>query len=420
MRRLFMVTGAAALIVAGALVVNRVFSRAVEIPKTQARRGELVISLRVAGQVDAKRAYTITAPRIRNIQITWMAKEGSLVQSGDPVIRFDSSQQQQELADQQSQLKIAEKSLERERQEYEIQEKQLALELRQAQRNYDEKKHDAPKVAEEARLQLDVAELREKAALDQIRSDVQKAELEVQRARDKVANAEHELAQMSLTAPIPGMVVYLDIWKGNSMAKIQEGDSPWPGQGLINLPDLSEMMVKAAVSEVDAGRVAEGQEVNLSLDALPDTTFRGTVARKGTLARRKDDGSQVNIFDLEIAILDKDPRLKPGMSASAEIIVDRIADVVTVPLEAVFESNGKPIVYLENRRPREISPGRRSDQEIEVTAGLQGGETVLLVDPNLAKSGLPGERATEPELNKGRTPQSIGAPSRETRSSSSG
>lgn len=403
MRRLFLWGAAVFLLLAGVLIVSRVFSRPVETPQVKSRRGELLLSLRVSGQVDAKRAYTITAPRIRNIQITWLAKEGSMAQAGDPVIRFDSSQQQQELADQESQLKIAEKSLQRAQQEYAIQEKQLALELRQAQRNYDEKRHEAPKVAEEARLQLEVAELRARAALDQIRSDGQKAELEVQRARDKVANARRELEQMTLAAPIPGMVVYLEIWKGSSMAKIQEGDSPWPGQGLVNLPDLSEMIVKATVSEVDAGQVKEGQEAIISLDAAPDTTFRGTVVRKGTLARKKDDGSQVNVFDLEIAVADRDERLKPGMSASSQIVVERIPDVVSVPLEAVFEVEGKPIVYLENKRPRDITPGRRNDQEIEVVNGLRGGETVLLIDPTLNRKGLPGEKATEPELNRGRT-----------------
>jgi multidrug efflux pump subunit AcrA (membrane-fusion protein) len=125
----------------------------------------------------------------------------------------------------------------------------------------------------------------------------------------------------------------------------------------------------------------------------------------------------VNVFDVEIAVLDKDERHKPGMSASAEIVIERVADVVTVPLEAVFETAGKPIVYLESKRPREVTPGRRNDQEIEISAGLQGGETVLLVDPALARrGGLPGEKAAEPELNKGRSPRSLSLPAREAKS----
>ncbi len=403
-------------IVGGILIGGRVLSRPVETPKTKARRGEMLISLQVTGQVAAKRAYTITAPRIRNIQITWLAPEGSLVQAGDPVVKFDSSQQQAELTDQESQLKISETSLGRARQEYAIQEKQLALELRQAQRNFDEKKHEAPKIAEEAKLQLELAELKATAQLDQIKADVQKAELEVQRARDKVTMAHKELEQMTQVAPIPGMAVYLNIWKGSTEGKVQAGDSPWPGQGLVDLPDLGEMLLKATVSEVDAGRVEPGLPVLISLDAVSDRTFAGKIERKGTLARRKDESSRVNVFDIEAAILDHDERLKPGMSASGKIVVERIPDVVSVPLEAVFEISGKTVVYLDNKKPREVKTGRRNDQEIEIVAGLSDGETVLLVDPTVARQGMPGDKATEPELNKGRSggtpaPAGAGAPS---------
>ncbi len=412
MRRISVIVLALIIVAGGIFVGERVLSRPVETPKAKARRGEMLISLQVTGQVAAKRAFTITAPRIRNIQITWLAPEGSLVQAGDPVVRFDSSQQQAELTDQESQLKISETALGRARQEFSIQEKQLALELRQASRNYDEKKHEAPKVADEAKLQLELAELKATAQLDQIRADVQKAELEVQRARDKVNVARKELEQMTQTAPIPGMAVHLNIWKGSSEGKVQEGDSPWPGQGLVDLPDLGEMLLKATVSEVDAGRVEPGLPVIISLDAVPDRTFAGKIERKGTLARRKDESSRVNVFDVEAAILEHDERLKPGMSASGKIVVEQIPDIVTVPLEAVFEVSGKTIVYLDNKKPREVKTGRRNDQEIEIVSGLSGGETVLLVDPTVARPGMPGDKATEPELNRGRaggTPAPAGA-----------
>jgi len=405
MRRLLLLLAVAAAVAGVILLADKLLSRPVEIPTTVVRRGELLVTVNVTGECDAKHAHTVVAPRVRNIQITWMAPEGSLVQAGDPVLRFDSSQQQAELAENESTLKISKTALERARQELAIQEKQLELALQQAQRNYDEKKHDAPKVAEEAKLELELAELNANAKLDQIKSDVQKAELEVQRAKDKVALAQKELDQMTLTAPIPGMVVYLNIWKGSSEGKVQEGDSPWPGQGLINLPDLSEMIVKATVSEVDAGRVEPGQETLITLDAIPDARFQGEVTSKSTLARRKDPNSKLNVFDLEIAIKEKDDRLKPGMSASCRIVIERVPDVVLVPLEAVFEREGKTVVYLDNKKEQPVEVGRRNDMEIEIASGLKEGESICLVDPNQAKEPLPGDRATEPELNRGR-PQS--------------
>lgn len=380
-----------------------------EIPTIAARSGVLELTLRATGTVDAKRAVTIAAPRVRNIQITWMAPEGTMVNLGEPVIRFDSSVQEADLAENQSSLQINQATLERQQQELAIQEKQLSLALRQAQRKYDEQKHEAPKIAEEARLELEVAELNARAKLDQIRADVQKAELEVARAKDKLGLAQRELEQMTLAAPIPGMVVYLEIWKGNGMSKLQQGDSPWPGQGLINLPDLSEMIVNATVSEVDANQVFVGQDVKISLDAFPGVEFRGKVSTKGTLARKKEPNSKINVFDVQVAILDTDDRLKPGMSSSCRIIIDRLEDVVSLPIEAVFEVDGKPRVYLANRKPRDVTVGRRSDTEIEITSGLEAGEEVCLSDPSVEPEGSGDEEATEPELNRGRS-STNGAP----------
>jgi multidrug efflux pump subunit AcrA (membrane-fusion protein) len=322
-------------VLGGVLGVNAIFTKTYDVPTAAVRKGELIISQQVSGEVEAKRAYTISAPRVRNLQITWMAPEGSQVKEGDPVIKFDASQQMTDLNDQKSNLKIQEATLARVSQEYNIQKKNLELELLKAERKYDEQKHEAPKLAEEARVELDLARLNIDAKLEQLQADVDKARLEVQRAQDKVNMSEHELAQLTINAPIPGMVVYLDIWKGSGMSKVQEGDSPWPGQGLINLPDLSEMKVEATISEVDAAKVDSGMQVMVSVDAIPDRTFNGVVTGKGTLAHRKDYNSKINVFDVTIAILDADTRLKPGMSAAGKVVIERRQDVVAVPLEAV-------------------------------------------------------------------------------------
>lgn len=387
-------------VVGGYLGINSLFSKSIDIPTVAADMGQLIITQQVTGTVDAARAFTVSAPRIRGIQITRLAEEGSQAQAGDTLIQFDATKQAAELKDHESTLKIRQTTLGRVEQEYTLQKKNLELELRRAERKYDEQKHEAPRLAEEAKLELDLATLNYDGKLAQLSADVQKAELEVERARDQVAVSRHEMEQLTITAPIPGMVVHLEIWKGGQMSKVQEGDSPWPGQGLINLPDLTEMIVNATVSEVDAARVIKGLEVVVTLDALPGMRYTGEVIKKSTLARRKDPSSKINVFDLEISILDKDDQLKPGMSAAARIIIDQIGGVVKVPLEAVFERGGRTVVYLSNKKEREVQVGRRNDMEIEIIDGLEVGEQICLIDPR--QEPLPGDRATEPELNKGR------------------
>jgi RND family efflux transporter MFP subunit len=254
-------------------------------------------------------------------------------------------------------------------------------------------------------MEKELAELNFGAKLDQLKGDVDKSEVEVQRAQDNRDQSQREFDQLTVMAPIPGLVVYLEIWKGSGMDKVQEGDSPWPGMGLVKLPDLSEMIVKTAVSEVDASKVDSAQEVEVRLDALPDKTYSGKVIKKGTLARKKESGSNINVFDVEVAILDHDDDLKPGMSASCEIIVERLFDLVSVPMEGVFEQEGQTVVYLKNKKKREVEVGRRNDVSIEVVSGLEGDEEICLLNPTLDEQGLPGDKAIEPELNKGRADQ---------------
>ncbi|KAA3632974.1 MAG: efflux RND transporter periplasmic adaptor subunit [Calditrichaeota bacterium] len=400
MKKYYLIGIVLVVILLGYYGVNALFTKSYEIPTANVQRGEFIISLDESGSVDAKRAMTLSAPRVRGLQITWLAPEGSMIEEGATVIKFDNTEQLTELTDNESNLKINKNSLERARKEYTIQEKQLKLDLEKAKRNYDEKKYDAPRIAEEAKMEFELAELNFEAKLEQLKADVDKAEVEVQRSEEKVRKAQRELEQLNLKAPIPGLVVYLEIWKGGTMDKVQEGDSPWPGQGLINIPDLSEMIVKTTVSEVDASKVDSGQAVMITLDAFPDKVYDGVVITKSTLARKKESGSKINVFDVEVQINNNDGELKPGMSASSKIIIQKLPDVVSVPLEAVFEKDGKTVVYLDNKKRREISVGQKNDMYIEVIEGLDGDESVCLLDPTLDEQGLPGDKATEPEINK--------------------
>lgn len=391
------------IILIGYYGVNALFTKSYDIPTTKITTSDMLIALNENGTIDAKRAMVLSSPRIRGLQITWLAPEGSMVKEGDPVIRFDATQQLTDLADNESNLKINQNSLERAKKEYTIQEKQLKLNLEKAKRNYDEKKHEAPRVAEEAKMEYELAQLNFDAKLEQLEADVEKAKVEVKRSQDKVDQAQRELDMMTINAPIPGLVVYLEIWKGGTMSKVQEGDSPWSGQGLIKIPDLSEMIVKTTVSEVDAAKVDTGQAVIIKLDAIPDQVYNGTVTKKSTLARKKDTDSKINVFDVEVTINNINTDLKPGMSASAQIVINELQDVLSVPIEAVFEKDGKTVVYKKNKDQVEVEVGRKNDMMIEIKSGLEDGDEICLLDPTLDEAGLPGDKATEPEINKDNT-----------------
>jgi len=353
-------------------------------PVVEAGSGEFVIKLTENGEMKAKRAVTISAPRVRGkLLITRMAPEGSTVKKGDFLLQFDTTEQDKDLADSKANLQIAEANLRRSEADIALQKEQLDLELNRARREAKEKQFEAPLIREDAERALRVAEQKQKSQVAMLEADLDKLRVEVDQARTKLQSAQNDLDQMTITAPIPGLVVYLDIWKGGQEGKVQEGDSPWPGQGLINLPDLSEMQMATTVSEVDIQKVKVGQDALVTLDAFPDRTYHGKVTSVGTLARKKSYQSELNVFDVDITLDESDEYLKPGMSAKAEIIVDRVPGAVWVPIEAVFEREGNTVVYVGSRNPKpvEVEVGERSDTDVIIKSGLEGGEKICLTDP---------------------------------------
>lgn len=384
MRRYWKIGAGIVALIIVIIIAASIFSGKVDLPTAAAQSGEFVITLTENGELKAQRAVSVVAPRVRGkMLITKLAPEGSVVKAGDFLIQFDASEQHATLQDNQANLKIAQANLNRALADLELQKQQLELDLEKAERNAKEKAYEAPAIKQEAEKELELARLKKETQLKLLEADIEKLRVEVDRAKDKVTTAQNDLAQMTLKAPIPGLVVYMDIWKGNQMAKVQEGDSPWPGQELINLPDLSAMQVKTSVSEVDVDKLKLGQETNIKLDAYPEPTFHGKVTKISTLARRKDWNSRINVFDVEVTLDSADPKMKPGMSAKADIVVEKIPNSIWVPIEAVFEKEGKTVVYLMGSRSKkvEVEVGKRSDTHVAITKGLKGGEKVALVDP---------------------------------------
>jgi len=367
-----------------------------EIPTATVSRGDFVVSLSENGRLAAKRSVTISAPRIRGaLQIVKLAEEGTIVNEGDFLIQFDPTEQETKLRDAESELRIARANLEKAKAQYEMDVRQLDLDLKKAERSYSEKLSEAPIIRKEAELELEIAKLNFDSRKRSLEADIEKMRVELQKARDKKEQAERDLKKMTMTAPIPGLVVYMEVWKGGSMAKVQEGDSPWPGMGLIELPDLSSLIVETSVSEVDVSKVDSGQQVEIRLDAVPGPVYGGTITSISTLAQRKSRGSQINVFEIEVTIDTTDERLKPGMSAKADIIVDTYENVLSVPLEAVFERDDTTVVYTEGGKTIPVSLGARNDFGVIITSGLEEGMDIALVDPTRDPDELEGRPAED-------------------------
>lgn len=378
----YIIIGAVIIVVLVAFKLSGFGVASRKIPTAKVTKGEFVVALSENGRLAAKRSMTVSAPRIRgSLQIVKLVEEGTLANQGDFLVQFDPTEQETTLRDAKAELRIAEANLEKAKAQYEMDLKQLELELKKAERTSAEKLSEAPVIRKEGELELDIARLNYDNRKKSLQAEIEKTEVEVGKARDKKDQATRDLEKMTLTAPIPGLVVYLETWKGSSMSKIQEGDNPWPGMGLINLPDLSSMIVETTVSEVDVSKVKKGQKVEIRLDAVPGPVFAGEVTDVGTLAQPKSRGSQINVFEVEVQIDSVDERLKPGMSAKADIVTEVYDSVLSVPIEAVFESEDTTVVYSSGGKKIPVALGARNDRAVIVTSGLNEGDEISLIDP---------------------------------------
>jgi RND family efflux transporter MFP subunit len=361
-----------------------------------ATRGELVIDVATVGQVEAVRSRSVSRQRTGfswdAVQIAQMAPEGSVVEEGDFLVQLDQTTTSQQLDQVENALLNARAELARRRAEID----QRLAELESARLNqeygyeqtklrYDLMAFEAEVRRREQELELKKAELSLREAGDRLaaqriiaEAELAKAQYDVRNAEMQMAQAREALASLTITAPEPGLVVYKSFRGG----KIKIGDQAWPGMELIDLPDLSQMQVRTRVNEIDVRQIAVDQEVVVTVDALAGLEFRGKVTRIATLARAEGE-AKVKVFDVDVLLEGAAGDLRPGMTAQCRIIVARLADVVTVPLEAVFERDGGSVVFAVDGRvaARPVTLGERSDDFVVIESGLEAGETVSLRDP---------------------------------------
>jgi HlyD family secretion protein len=220
----------------------------------------------------------------------------------------------------------------------------------------------------------------------QKRAAIAAAESRILEASARLELSKQQLARCEVRADVPGIVVYRDVFFGSEQRKPQVGDQVWASQPLIILPDISRMVVETKVRETDIHKVERNQKVRVRVEAYPDLRLTGAVSLVGTLAQEERERRGTKFFSVTVQVNESEPRLRPGMSARVEIEVEERKQALYVPLEAVFEREGRSIVYLPGRHPRlrEVALGPSNADFVVIEKGLARGERVMLRDPEAA------------------------------------
>ena len=200
----------------------------------------------------------------------------------------------------------------------------------------------------------------------------------------KMELQKQNVANCEIHATVSGMAIYKEVFFGSEKRKVQVGDQVWPNQPLIMLPDLSEMVVETQIRETDIYKVEKNQKVVVSVDAYPELKLPGEVSFIGTLAQEEQGGRAGKYFQVTIRVRDVDSRLRPGMTARVDLLVEQIDRARYVPLESVFEKGGRYYCWVlrdGNTRVQEVLTGPSNDNHVIIEAGMESGEKVLLRDP---------------------------------------
>jgi hypothetical protein len=158
-------------------------------------------------------------------------------------------------------------------------------------------------------------------------------------------------------------------------------------QRIISIPDTSQMKVEIKVHETWIGKIQPGQAARISISAFPDKTFNGIVLRKAPLADPQNWRSpDLKVYATDVAIEGNYDFIKTGMSARVEVIIDRLQNVLTVPIQAVVTFEGKKYCYLHRSgRPvrQQVETGQFNANFVEIKSGLTEGDNVLLNPPRV-------------------------------------
>ena len=216
-------------------------------------------------------------------------------------------------------------------------------------------------------------------------AELGRAEQEFKMAEASLEIAKQQLLKTTIKAPIPGLAVIRDLYIKGEKRRLQVGDTVWRNQPLLYLPDISEMVVNAEVREVDLHKLEKDLPATVFVDAFPETQFKGVVDSIGVLAEtRTAVKSPEKYFHVTVAIEDHDGRLRPGMTAKADILSDKAEDSLVVPLNAIFVKEGHRCCYVVVKNGyelREVSLGIQTEDFAEIREGLTEGEKICLIEP---------------------------------------
>ncbi len=358
--------------------------------------GSFTQSIRQTGELVALKASFIPMPDIDwqygyQFKIIGLADHGKIVHKGDSVIKLDAASVykfiieredmlENELADAKKQVVQSENNIQ-----------DLNAQLKSEQAAYDLKKleverskfdTDVKKRITELEFQQETIKLNKvkrnldlKPKLDDFDRHIQR--IKVVQRQNELNNAKEALKLFLLRSPLDGIFqVAVNEWTDNpQMWKV--GDTPYQGQILASIPDVTRMKVKTYINESDVKRVHKGMKVIVRLDALPSVPFGGRITEISKICVARD---KEKVFNVVVGIDESDLRLKPGMTVNCEYILYESDKDMFVPNSCLLKERGHSYIFLKKGgsvRKFEVQAGASNINHTVITGEVKPGQRLV-------------------------------------------
>jgi HlyD family secretion protein len=433
MKKVYIISG---IVIVISIIVLTLFNRLTSENKSAAlfsevTKGDFEVSISTAGELRAENSVEIKGPEIAqrgemraaDLRIQDIVPEGTEVKAGDYIAQLDRSSFDNTLKDILERLDELQKALDMklldtavtlsayrndiQNQRYIVEQDSITL------RN---SRYEPPMTIRTAEINYDQAKrtLTQRIRRYSLNEAYAKFQINIQRIMlgritRRKNDYEEVLSSFTITAPSAGMVIYKKDWRGT---KRKAGSMVNSFDRVVaTLPDLSSMMSRIYISEIDISKLKTGQRATVVVDAFPNKTFSGIVSNVANIGDKLPN-TDSKVFEVLIKIEETDPLLRPSMTTSNKVVMETFFNVVQVPIECVqAEEDSIPFVFTRKGTKQIVLLGASNEKSIIIEKGLEPHETVYLATPeNPVKFKIEGaeliplirerERARKTELGK--------------------
>lgn len=324
------------------------------------KRGPLAIEIVETGKI-APRERVEVKSKVAGQASQVLVDEGQKVHKGQLLLVLDPTDYQRDVARAEADVAQARSALDYAR---------LVLERKKA--------GVAQSVMPQSELDLAAAEAASKSVA------LRSAQVALTTAQDRVSYTR-------IVAPIDGTVIQRGVQPGEVV--VPGVQSTFDGKSLLIVADLSVLVAKIELNQIDVAKVKLGQSAELVLDALPGQKYQAKITKIAPASVRPT-GKDVDVFPVEAQLAEADGKILPGMTADVRVHLDEKPDVLTLPIEAVVKDSGKSYVTRlvadaagkERPEKTEVTLGARSDRDVEIVSGVEEGARVVLNPPSAAEN----------------------------------